>query len=137
MEYRSLYTPEGFSSTVLTSGEVEERLRLNEGPTWVALCEDVIVGTVSAVVKGESVYIRSMAILPTARGQGIGELLLKQIESFALARGCTRLFLSTTPFLNRAIRLYGQFGFCLSVEGPQDLFGTSLFTMVKILEPSD
>ncbi|HEU0176665.1 MAG TPA: GNAT family N-acetyltransferase [Blastocatellia bacterium] len=133
LEYRSLYTPEGFSATTLTSSEIEDRLHLDEGPTWVALCEDLIVGTVSAVVKGESIFIRSMAILPTARGQGIGELLLTQIESFALERGCARLFLNTTPFLSRAIRLYERFGFCRNGEDPHDLFGTPLFTMVKTL----
>ncbi len=134
VEYQSSYTPEGFSATALTSDQLEARLRLNEGPVWVALCEEALIGTVSAVPKGEAVYIRSMAVLPTVRGQGIGELLLKQIESFALARGCRHLILSTTPFLSRAIRLYEHFGFRCSDEGPQDLFGTPLFTMVKTFD---
>ena len=72
-----------------------------------------------------------MAILPTARGQGIGRVLLEQVERFASESGQRRLFLSTTPFLLRAIRLYEQFGFRRSGEGLQDLFGTPLFTMVK------
>jgi putative acetyltransferase len=134
VECQSSYTPEGFSATALTSSQIEARLCLNEGPVWVALRDDAIVGTVSAVPKGESVYIRSMAILPTARGQRIGELLLEQIESFAMGRGCKRLFLSTTPFLSRAIRLYEHFGFRCSGEGPHDLFGTPLFTMEKTLK---
>jgi hypothetical protein len=43
------------------------------------------------------------------------------------------LFLSTTPFLTHAIVLYEGLGFQRSNEGPHDLFGTPLFTMVKTL----
>jgi mannose-6-phosphate isomerase-like protein (cupin superfamily) len=102
----------------------------------VAKQNNNLVGTVSAVPQGEALYIRSMALLPTVRGQGIGRLLLQAIEEFARARDCQRLFLSTTPFLLRAIRLYEHFGFRRSNEGAKDLFGTPLFTMVKTLEPS-
>jgi ribosomal protein S18 acetylase RimI-like enzyme len=77
-----------------------------------------------------------MAVLPTARGQRIGELLLLQIESYAGEQGHERLVLSTTPFLHRAIRLYENFGFRRNGEGPHDLFGTPLFTMEKFLESS-
>lgn len=45
--------------------------------------------------------------------------------------------LSTTPFLARAIRLYEQSGFQPTTEGPSDLFGTPLFTMVKTLGAPD
>jgi putative acetyltransferase len=134
VEYQSLYTPEGFAATVLSRGQMEERLRLNEGPLWVACLESAIVGSVSAIVKGESVYLRSMALLPIARGQGIGILLLRRVEDFAIASGSKRLFLSTTPFLTRAIRLYERFGFRRNNELSDDLFGTPLFTMVKPLE---
>ncbi len=44
-----------------------------------------------------------------------------------------RLFLSTTPFLTHAIRLYEHAGFQRNAEGSPDLFGTPLFTMVKPL----
>ena len=101
---------------------------------WVLLRDHTIVGTVAAVPKEESLYIRGMAILPTARGQQLGELLLAHIESFAAAHHLKRLFLSTTPFLNDAIRLYERFGFRRIDAGPHDLFGTPLFTMEKMLK---
>jgi predicted N-acetyltransferase YhbS len=105
-----------------------------EGPTWVALLSNAIVGTASVVEKGEGgLYVRGMAVLPSARGRGVGELLLREIEGFALRNGCTRLVLSTTPFLNGAIRLYERFGFERTLDGPNDLFGTPLFTMAKAL----
>lgn len=132
LEYKPYYTPEAFAVTTPTSDRVLERLR--EGPVWVALQHDHIVGTASAVAKGEGLYLRGMAVLPEARGQRIGWRLLEHIERFAAKKGFKRLFLSTTPFLKAAIRLYEHFGFRRVSEGPYDLFGTPLFTMAKTLK---
>jgi GNAT superfamily N-acetyltransferase len=133
-EYRDLYTDEGFAATTPASEQVLSRM--GEGPVWVAACDDLIVGTVSVVPRGESLYVRGMAVLPSARGRRVGEALLRTVEEFARAQGHTRLFLSTTPFLSRAIKLYERAGFRRVDEGPQDLCGTSLFTMEKEAGPS-
>jgi ribosomal protein S18 acetylase RimI-like enzyme len=135
MEYKALYTHEGFDATTPLSAQV--RSRMEEGPVWVALDDDAIVGTVSVVAKEESLYVRGMAIVPAARGRRIGESLLRRVESFASERGFNRMFLSTTPFLSRAIRLYERYGFMRCAEGPDNIFGTPLFTMEKIVEPLD
>ncbi len=92
-----------------------------------------VVGTVSAVPKGEALYIRGMAVDPMVRGSGTGGALLSCAEEFAIQGGFTSLFLSTTPFLAHAIRLYERDGFNRSPDGPHDLFGTPLFTMAKTL----
>jgi len=132
LEFKSSYTDEAFAATTPRSEEL--RRRMDEGPVWVALQDETVVGTVSAVPDGRALYIRSMAVLPRARGHGIGELLLHHVENFAYEWGFKRLFLSTTPFLTSAIRLYERFGFRRSSGGPKDLFGTPLFTMVKQAE---
>jgi len=130
-EYKSLYTSAGYAATAITNEQVADRI--SEGRVWVALCNESVVGTVSVVVRGESLYVRGMAVRPTARGQRIGELLLTEVEKFAAAGEFQRLFLSTTPFLDRAIQLYERLGFSRIDEGPQDLYGTPLFTMEKFL----
>lgn len=130
-EYKPLYTDRAFAATAPASELVQKRLR--EGDAWVVSQGDQLIGTVSTVADGESLYIRGMAVLPAARGAGAGRLLLEQVEEFAREHGFKRLFLSTTPFLNRAIRLYEHFGFQRVESGPHDLFGTPLFTMEKVL----
>jgi N-acetylglutamate synthase-like GNAT family acetyltransferase len=130
-EFKSLYTEEGFAATA--PGAEQIQARMSEGPVWVALHHAVMTGTVAAVKKGESVYVRGMAVLPSARGSGTGTRLLEQVESWAADEKITRLFLSTTPFLDSAIRLYEKSGFRRTAEGPHDLFGTPLFTMEKML----
>ena len=130
--YKSSYTPEAFAATTPTADQIE--VRMSEGPVWVVVRDEKIVGTVAVVPRGASLYIRGMAVVPSARGQKIGELLLTHIESFATARNFKRLYLSTTPFLSSAIRLYEHFGFQRNGEGPHDLLGTPILTMEKRLE---
>jgi putative acetyltransferase len=100
---------------------------------WVAIENAEIVGTVGAIAKGRALYIRGMGIVPEARGKGIGESVLRHIENFAVDQGHKEITLNTTPFLSRAIALYEHFGFVRSHEPTADLFGTPLFTMVKML----
>ena len=99
----------------------------------MALHDGRIVGTASAILKDDSLYIRGMAVTPLARGKSVGNHLLSHIENFAKANSVSRLFLSTTPFLDQAIRLYEKFGFRGTDQGPHELFGTPLFTMEKLL----
>ena len=128
-EFEPLYTPEGFRATTPAAEEI--RPRFTEGPIWVAEQDGRIVGTVSVVPKSEGLYIRSMAVHPGARGNGIAALLLETVEKAAALLPCSRLVLSTTPFLSAAIHLYERAGFRRTGDGPHDLFGTPLMTMVK------
>jgi GNAT superfamily N-acetyltransferase len=129
MEYENLYTREGFAATALNADAILARMR--EGPVWLACDEAKVLGTVAAMIKGRSAYMRGMAVLPSARGLGVGARLLERVEDWAAKAGCERVFLSTTPFLGGAIRLYERFGFRRTDEGPHELFGTPLFTMEK------
>jgi ribosomal protein S18 acetylase RimI-like enzyme len=99
-----------------------------EGPVWIVIEENAIVGTLGAIAKGDDLYLRSMAVSPRARGRKIGWHLLETASLFA---GDRDLVLSTTPFLDRAIALYERWGFRHTDEPPHDLFGTPLFTMRK------
>jgi GNAT superfamily N-acetyltransferase len=129
-EHRPEYTTGAYAATTPTAETL--RGRFDEGPVWVALRGGEIVGTVAAVIREGSLYVRSMAVLPTARGGRIGTRLLDRAEEYARVHGITRLYLSTTPFLHRAISLYRSYGFGFNGEEP-DLHGTPLRVMEKWL----
>ena len=74
-----------------------------------------------------------MAVLPSQRGRRIGRALLDAVEAVARESGSPRLYLSTTPFLHDAIRLYEKNGYVRTDEPPFDLHGTPVFTMEKVL----
>jgi putative acetyltransferase len=130
-EFEPLYTKKGYAATTPEAETIV--IRMQEGPLWLAVMEQQIVGTTSAVLQETGLYVRGMAVLPKARGFGVGRRLLEEVEAFAMANGCKRLFLNTTPFLRRAIRLYEDFGFRATDRQPHDLYGTPLFSMEKIL----
>jgi GNAT superfamily N-acetyltransferase len=129
VEFKPLYTEAGFAATALQADQIIARMA--EGPVWIALHETTMLGTVAAVKKEASVYIRGMGVLPAARGSGTGSRLLQQAENWARREGIFTLFLSTTPFLDAAIHLYERSGFRRLERGSNDLFGTLLFTMEK------
>ena len=133
-EVERLYTRDAYAATAPAHAEIARRLA--EGPTWVAEDEGAVVGTVAAAASERGVYVRSMAVAPAARGRRIALQLMRQLEIFAVSKDAPRLYLSTTPFLFDAIRLYEAFGFRRTGEPPHDLHGTPLFTMAKPLVSS-
>jgi peroxiredoxin/GNAT superfamily N-acetyltransferase len=130
-EYRAAYTEAAFRAT--TPDPRTLRGRWSEGPVWVGLLEDRVVGTLAALPKGPALYLRSMAVAPAGRGEGLGWQLLQRAEQYAIKRGFERLTLFTTPFLHHAIRLYEGFGFQRGDDGPHELYGTPLLTLTKRL----
>lgn len=131
LPYETQYIPAAFSATTPTAEVITQRWA--EGPVWVVTQAQTLIGTVAAVPKTYGLYVRSMAVLPAARGLGAGQLLLEHVERFAREHNFPLMYLSTTPFLFNAIRLYEKFGFRPTKDGPHDLFGTPLFTMTKEL----
>jgi GNAT superfamily N-acetyltransferase len=134
VEFEPLYSPQGFAATTPSAEKI--LMRMKEGPVWIVISGREILGSVAAVDKGTSLYIRGMAVLPSARGSGIGSLLLQHVQCWAAERSYTRVLLTTTPFLHAAIQLYEKHGFLRVESEPQDLFGTPLFTMEKNLQPT-
>jgi GNAT superfamily N-acetyltransferase len=128
--YRPMYTGEAFVATTPGTAEIENRI--GNKSVFVALYNDVIAGTVSMKAYDKGLLIRSMAVLPVARGKGIARELLKHIEEVALKNGFDSLELTTTPFLFNAIRLYESLGF--EQYGYDDLHGTPLIKMRKNLK---
>jgi ribosomal protein S18 acetylase RimI-like enzyme len=127
-EFKHLYTPRGFEATTPPPDQI--RKRLDEGPVWIAVQDEVIVGTVSGIAMNELFYIRGMGVDPAARKLGVGQALLQHAENYAIQNGFKAIWLSTTPFLAGAIRLYQLSGFYFTGEN-DDLFGTPLLKMIK------
>jgi len=130
-EFRPLYTEAGFRATVIPAADV--LTRMSQGPVWLAELDRGPAGTAAAVCRAEGLYIRGMAVIPSARGSGIARRLLAEAERFGRSQRLARAFLSTTPFLHAAIRLYERAGYALAEASEHDLFGTPLVRMEKLL----
>ena len=127
--FQGRYTPGCYDATVLDARRVGDRIA--QGPVWLVGAGRA-VGTLSAVRDASGVYLRGMAVHPSARRQGAGRALLEAAESWARGQRAARLWLSTTPFLTGSIALYRAFGF-QAADGPADLHGTALRSFEKPL----
>jgi len=131
-QFQGDYTPGSFS--IVTPSAAEVATRFDEGPMWVAVDEGEIVATVSVLPEPEWLYIRSMAVSPTAQGLGIAHRLLDAIEEYAVRDGFEKLFLYTTHFSIAAIDLYEKHGFRRGRETTaEEWFGTPGLAMEKRL----
>jgi ribosomal protein S18 acetylase RimI-like enzyme len=132
-EFDDKYTPEALKYVTPAADEV--RRRFAEGPIWLALKNDEIVGTVSVVSEPDRLYIRSMAVSPAAQGHGVGGRLLETIEDYARSSDIDTLFLYTTHFSTDAISLYEKHGFVKGRETTaEEWCGTPGLEMWKYLK---
>lgn len=58
-----------------------------------------------------------MYLSPTARGLGLGKLLMEHCMQAAAINGFTKVYLETMPELTNAIPMYKKFGF-VNLPGP-------------------
>lgn len=125
--FKAQYTPGCFDATVLDAARIRERMA--QGPVWVVE-DETLLGTLSAVRDDRGLYVRGMAVHPSARRRGIGQQLLSAAEAHARDIGAHCMWLSTTHFLTASQALYRAFGF-QDAPGPSDLQGTALVSFEK------
>jgi ribosomal protein S18 acetylase RimI-like enzyme len=65
---------------------------------------------------GDEAEFRMLAVLPAARGRGVGETLVQACAAKAKRDGHPRLVLSTGPEMTAAHRLYNRMGFRRATE---------------------
>jgi GNAT superfamily N-acetyltransferase len=63
-------------------------------------------------------YLEDLFVMPSCRGLGIGESLLRHLARLAVARGCGRMEWSVLTWNETAIRFYRRLG-AVSMEGWQ------------------
>ena len=131
--YRSQYTPDAYTDTILTPETI--RTRLETTLVFVAIADGgEVVGTIGGSdLGGGEGHIRGMAVLPALHGQGVAARLLEAVEHELRALGCTVATLDTTEPLRRAARFYERNGYRASGR-VTDFFGMPIFEYVKRLD---
>jgi DNA-binding MarR family transcriptional regulator/GNAT superfamily N-acetyltransferase len=131
-DQRTQFTAEAYDASTPPAAVIAERISTD--PVWVAEQQARIVGTVSAAHRSPALWIRSLAVMPQARGARLGTRLLTEAQRYALDHGFDRMELDTTPFQTSAAMLYERFGF--QPGHRHELHGTPMIRMTKPLGPS-
>ena len=131
--FRKEYTPGGFADT--TASEEVVRERFETAKIWLAFDDGEAVGTVTAFPEDDRIYIRSMAVAPSAQGRGVGQQMLETLEAYARERGFKKLYLYTTFVLPGAQPLYEKNGFVVTREtAPEEWHDMGGVEMEKTLD---
>jgi GNAT superfamily N-acetyltransferase len=117
--------------------------RATEAELLVAVHDGEPTGTVTycphgsswaqITVAGEAEF-RMLAVVPAARGLGLGEALVRRCIARAREDGCRTLRLSTEPVMHAAHRIYRRLGFLRTPEYDwQPVPGSELLTYALVL----
>jgi DNA-binding MarR family transcriptional regulator/GNAT superfamily N-acetyltransferase len=96
---------------------------------WMAEVDGQNVGHVFLVKHPDEAHTAKLRLLfvePSARGLGLGEVLVRECIAFARTAGYRRIVLWTQSMLLPAIRIYEKSGFRLIREEPHHSFGHNL-----------
>lgn len=93
-----------------TPEEIEKKLRRDPDLFLVAETNDDIVGTVIGGFDGRRGMVYHLAVHRRFRKQGIGGMLLAEVEKRLQARGCLKCYLLVNAGNAEAIRFYRNCG---------------------------
>lgn len=87
--------------------------KLNGQPNWllVGLVDDEIVASVMVGYDGHRGWINYLAVDPACRRQGLGRLLMQDVERRLLALGCPKINLQVRIDNSQAIGFYESIGY--------------------------
>lgn len=82
------------------------------GGLFVARIDDKPAGSIAfGPLDEETCEVRTLYVLPTSRGAGVGKKLVETVLNAAREAGYKRARLDTLPFMESALKLYRSFGF--------------------------
>jgi ribosomal protein S18 acetylase RimI-like enzyme len=140
-EYADVMSPSAWHAL---AAAVENALTTNQPVERIVAIQDgELVGSVMLYNAGADAYagltaqasvpeVRMLAVSPSARGLGIGELLMKECVRRARAAGAKQLGLHTSASMRAAIALYQRMGFVRSPDSDFQPEGAELVTAYRL-----
>jgi ribosomal protein S18 acetylase RimI-like enzyme len=93
-------------------GEIRRKSGFLPGATWLIACPQGYVGTVQGVTDQGSIgAIQNVGVIPSYRGLGLGQALIRRALNGFCQAGLHRAYLEVTAENAAAVRLYRAVGF--------------------------
>lgn len=90
--------------------QVDYAAEIQNYPTWVAVCNEKVLGGLIMTFDQSAAMISNIAVQPEAQGSGLGRALLDLAYQQARENGFTRMRLSTHALLTNNVSLYQHLG---------------------------
>jgi putative acetyltransferase len=115
-----------------------ELFKQHKSVYYVAVVDNKVCGGVgifpSPGLPPDTCELVKMYLVPEARGQGLGKLLIEKAIAFAAASGFANVYLETMPELRKAVKVYEKFGFRFLSKpmGNTGHFGCDIWMLKKL-----
>lgn len=90
---------------------IDRKLALDDGLFFVAVCDDVVVGSIMAGHDGHRGWLYSLAVAPEYRNQDIGTNLVSEAELALAALGCVKINLQILEGNEGVQKFYASLGY--------------------------
>lgn len=100
-----------------------EEIRKNSGKCYLAIEEEKVLGLIMGIiVKYEEVdyldykcpksgRVTELVVTSSARGKGVGKLLMDKMEEYFMEEGCEYIHIDVFAYNLRAMKFYGDLGY--------------------------
>jgi ribosomal protein S18 acetylase RimI-like enzyme len=95
-----------------TPEEIQKKLKHDPDLFLVAESNEEIIGTVIGGYDGRRGIIYHLAVQKNVREQGIGAMLMNEVEKRLQAKGCVKCYLLVVADNENAIQFYENHGWC-------------------------
>ncbi len=92
---------------------IDKKLANGDDLFFVAVDNDVLVGTVMAGYDGHRGWIYSLAVSPTRRREGIASRLMAHAEQALTEKGCVKINLQVLEGNDAAVQFYSTLGYAV------------------------
>jgi ribosomal protein S18 acetylase RimI-like enzyme len=84
---------------------------IEDGRVHVVECDGIVQGILVLIPQDDSMLLDNIAVVPAARGLGLGRLMLDFAEHAAIAAGYRAIKLCTNEAMTENIALYSRKGY--------------------------
>ena len=92
---------------------IDKKVQINDDLFFVALIDDLLVGTTMAGYDGHRGWIYSVAVHPSYRNQGIGSALISYAERALASKGCMKVNLQILQSNKSTSVFYESLGYAV------------------------
>jgi ribosomal protein S18 acetylase RimI-like enzyme len=92
---------------------IRDKMAVQPELLFVAVVDDVPIGTVMGGYDGHRGWVYSLAVRPGSRGRGIGTALMRHVERELAARGCPKINLQVVTSNAAAVAFYTKLGYAV------------------------
>jgi ribosomal protein S18 acetylase RimI-like enzyme len=95
---------------------IDQKLMLDDGLFFVAICDQIVVGSIMAGYDGLRGWLYSLAVLPDYRNRDIGSELVSKAEQALVSRGCVKINLQIMEGNEAVQAFYASLGYSAEVR---------------------